>query len=145
MGYTSRREYPVHGNCANYKNEICTLTGANVDPNGPACPRFKPKGLKTNQDGLHSESIGSVRQFDYQRSRYPPITRNIRRNLQSGSRISRFGRGRKRGDVGYNSNMSNIQTEQVNSNITEQEKQRLTKRLEELEERLNYIKQRLGK
>lgn len=145
MGYISRREYEVHGNCANFKNGICTLTGTKVDPNGPACPRFTPKSLKTKQDSLRPESIGSVRQFDYQRSRYPPITRNIRRNLRNGSRISRFDRGRKRGGVGFNSNMSHIQTEQVNSNIPEQEKQRLTKRLKELEKRLNYIKQRLGK
>ena len=35
---------PAHGDCANFRNGFCTLYGTAVDPNGPACPNFTPRG-----------------------------------------------------------------------------------------------------
>jgi len=34
---------PKHSECANFRDRICLLTGANVDPNGSACPNFSLK------------------------------------------------------------------------------------------------------
>jgi len=34
---------PVHKDCINFENGYCRLFNIPVDPNGPACPNFKPK------------------------------------------------------------------------------------------------------
>lgn len=34
---------PIHADCANYRDGVCSVTGSRVDPNGPACSMFVPK------------------------------------------------------------------------------------------------------
>jgi len=38
-----------HSECANFRDGICLLTGAKVDPNGTACPNFIPKSTLSYQ------------------------------------------------------------------------------------------------
>lgn len=33
----------THRECANYSNGYCRLFNVRVDPNGPACPNFRPR------------------------------------------------------------------------------------------------------
>jgi len=40
---------PKHSECANFRDGICLLTGAKVDPNGAACPNFIPKSTLSYQ------------------------------------------------------------------------------------------------
>jgi len=43
VAYPAKYEFPVHRNCANFRDGVCTLNGVAVNPNGPACPNFTPK------------------------------------------------------------------------------------------------------
>lgn len=45
MSYSKQSGFPIHRNCANFRNGFCTLTGAAVDPSESACPNFTPKSL----------------------------------------------------------------------------------------------------
>lgn len=38
-----RNMFPTHKDCRNFLNGVCMLFGVQVDPNGPACPRFLSK------------------------------------------------------------------------------------------------------
>ena len=40
---------PVHKDCINFENGYCRLFNIPVDPNGPACPNFKPKIIRETQ------------------------------------------------------------------------------------------------
>jgi hypothetical protein len=43
MEYSTQNGFPVHQDCANFRDGICTLNGVVVNPNGVACPNFTPK------------------------------------------------------------------------------------------------------
>lgn len=45
MGYSTQHGFPTHGDCANFRNGLCTLNGVAVDPAGAACPGFTPKSI----------------------------------------------------------------------------------------------------
>lgn len=45
MGYPTQSGFPIHQDCANFRNGICTLAGVAVDSNGLACPNFTPKNM----------------------------------------------------------------------------------------------------
>jgi hypothetical protein len=45
MPYSKQSGFSIHRNCVNFRNGLCTLIGAPVDPNGYACPNFTPKSL----------------------------------------------------------------------------------------------------
>ncbi len=45
MSPSEQSGFPIHRNCSNFRNGLCTLTGAAVDPNGYVCPNFTPKSL----------------------------------------------------------------------------------------------------
>jgi len=47
MQYPTNFGSHTHKECANFNNGFCTLSGAIVDPNGPACPNFTPKTITT--------------------------------------------------------------------------------------------------
>jgi len=49
MAYSTRNEFLTHGDCANFRRGLCTLNDIAVDPNGPICPNFVPKGAMTTQ------------------------------------------------------------------------------------------------
>ncbi|RLE69439.1 MAG: hypothetical protein DRJ34_00815 [Thermoprotei archaeon] len=38
---------PTHKECMNYSNGRCMLYNVPMDPNGPACPQFRPKTITT--------------------------------------------------------------------------------------------------
>ena len=50
--------FPKHSECANFRDGICLLTGAKVDPNGFACANFTPKSTLPYQ-------WPSMRQYDF--------------------------------------------------------------------------------
>jgi hypothetical protein len=41
--YPAQYGFPTHKECTNFRNGICMLNGATVDPYGPICPSFMPK------------------------------------------------------------------------------------------------------
>jgi len=43
MEYSTQHGFPVHQDCANFRDGICKLNGVAVNPNGVACPNFTPK------------------------------------------------------------------------------------------------------
>ena len=40
---------PIHKDCINFENGYCRLFNIPVDPNGPACPNFKPRIVREAQ------------------------------------------------------------------------------------------------
>jgi len=44
MTHSTRNEFLTHGDCANFRRGLCALNDIAVDPNGPVCPNFVPKG-----------------------------------------------------------------------------------------------------
>ena len=52
MANTKGYGYPVHRNCVNFQNGLCTFSGVAVNPYGAACPRFTPRSTtKTLRSG----------------------------------------------------------------------------------------------
>jgi hypothetical protein len=45
MSYSKQSKFSIHSNCVNFRNGLCSLTGAPVDPDGNACPNYTPKSL----------------------------------------------------------------------------------------------------
>ena len=45
MSHSKQSGFPIHRNCASFRNGLCTLIGAAVDPEESACPSFKPKSF----------------------------------------------------------------------------------------------------
>jgi len=43
MGYSTQSGFPTHGDCANFRDGLCTLNGVAVNSNGAACLKFTPK------------------------------------------------------------------------------------------------------
>ena len=37
--------FPTHKDCRNFRDGVCVLLGVQVNPDGPACPKFTPKDL----------------------------------------------------------------------------------------------------
>jgi hypothetical protein len=44
MTYPSQHGFPTHRDCANFRRGLCAINDIAVDPNGPVCPNFAPKG-----------------------------------------------------------------------------------------------------
>ena len=44
MTYPSQHRSPTHQDCANFRRGLCAINHIAVDPNGPVCPDFVPKG-----------------------------------------------------------------------------------------------------
>lgn len=40
---SAQASVPTHGDCANFRDGLCTLYGTAMDPSAPACPSFTPK------------------------------------------------------------------------------------------------------
>jgi hypothetical protein len=49
MAHSTRKLFLTHRDCANFRKGLCTLNDIAVDPNGPVCPNFVPKGAMTTQ------------------------------------------------------------------------------------------------
>ena len=45
MSHSKQSGFPIHRNCVNFRNGLCTLIGAAVDPEESACPNFTPKSF----------------------------------------------------------------------------------------------------
>jgi hypothetical protein len=44
MVHSTRNAFLTHGDCANFRRGLCAINDVAVDPNGPVCPNFAPKG-----------------------------------------------------------------------------------------------------
>ena len=62
-------EFPIHKDCANFRNGFCTLNGVAVDSNGAACPKFTAKSITATHQAV--KAYQGARQ-PYQS--YPPQT-----------------------------------------------------------------------
>jgi len=49
MIHSTRHGFPTHGDCANFRSGICTISGVAVDPDGSICPNFVPKSAMTTR------------------------------------------------------------------------------------------------
>jgi len=59
MSYPAQYGFPTHKECTNFRNGICVLNGAAVDPYGPVCPSFMPK---TTTDAARTQRQRIVQQ-----------------------------------------------------------------------------------
>jgi hypothetical protein len=125
MAYSAGYGYPIHGECASFRNGFCTLSGVAVDPNGAACTRFTPK-RKTKTLQTQSSRPGA-RRF--------PQTHQTR--VRQGLKI--YGRSGSGIGMGTGTGMGRVR----GMTSREQEREALTQRLEELEKRLEGVRGRL--
>ena len=63
--------FPIHQDCANFRNGLCTLNCVAVNPDGAACPRFTPRSIMATPQAVRANP--GARQ-PYQP--YPPQTRH---------------------------------------------------------------------
>jgi hypothetical protein len=125
MDYSAGYGYPIHGDCASFRNGFCMLSGVAADPNGAACPRFTPKRkMKTLQI---QSSHPVARRF--------PQTHQTR--MGQGLKIN--GRGVHGIGMGTGTGMGRTSS----MTIRNQEREALTQRLKELNKRLEAVRERL--
>ena len=64
MSSSKQSGFPIHRNCVNFRDGLCTLVGADVDPDGYACPNFTPK--------ISAETRQTVKAYMETTQFYPP-------------------------------------------------------------------------
>lgn len=127
MAYSVGYGYPIHGDCASFRNGFCMVSGVAVDPNGVACPRFTLKRkMKTLQ--TQSSHLGA--------KRFPQTHQTWTRQ---GLKIYR------RGGHGIGLGTGTGMGEASGMTIRSLEREVLTQRLEELEKRLEGVRWRLDR
>ena len=135
MANTKGYGYPVHRNCVNFQNGLCTLSGVAVNPYGAACPRFTPKNTtKTLRSGSALPEAKQPSQM---------YTSQIRQDISFDRTM-----GSSRGMGGVRSTdvyPPPMQMQPPGSTARVQEKEALTQQLEELETQLKDIRERLKK
>jgi len=75
--YSKQREFPTHGDCANFRSGYCSLHSTAVDPDDPACLNFTPKSIMTmpQKARTYPETHGSrIQSFWSYMPPYPPQT-----------------------------------------------------------------------
>jgi hypothetical protein len=143
MVYSPDHGYPVHRDCENFNNGLCTLSDAAVDPYGPACPRFTPKSTtKTLQaEAAYPKARRSYQIYPPQMGQGQPTGRRGGRGRGMGGGR---GMGRVRGIAAYPYHPP-MQMQTPSSTVRAQEKEALTQQLEELEKQLKEVRGRLEK
>jgi len=145
MFYSTGYGNPVHKDCSNFVNGICRLNGAPVDPNGPACPRFKSKS--TTKTILAEVSYPVAKRLYQTRSNMgqvqPPLSTRARR-VGRGKGMRARGMGRVRG-MKANPYHPLMQLQTQSLMIREPKKDIIRQQLEELEKQLKEVKDRLEK
>jgi len=56
MAHSTRNKFLTHGDCANFRRGVCTINEIAVDPNGPVCPNFIPKGAMATRPMARAHS-----------------------------------------------------------------------------------------
>ena len=137
----------VHKKCIHYTDGFCNLNQISVDPEGISCPRFTPKNVtKTGTiERASSSSTQPNQQYLGQRGQSFSPGRARTGFGMGGQRRMQGRRGRGRNRMTADSFNVNMPLPEPISPEIEQEKQKLTNQIEDLEKKVKDIKQRLKK
>ena len=135
--------YTYHRDCEYFNNGFCNLSGAAVDPYGPACPRFTPKNTtKTIQ--TEAAYPGAKRSYQVYLPHMGQAHLLGRRGGRGRGMRGGMGMGRVRG-MAANPYYPPMQVQPPISMTRAQEEEALTQQLEELEKQLKEVRGRLEK